>query len=85
MKGGNPIRLETNIEIVGTLSKIKVEENQIKLKFSIMQDIELPKDAFSYQQLHDLVDKRIGILNLNGIYKIRQVKKQQKLRGVKKP
>ena len=78
MKGGSPIKLEVNDEIVGILSKVKVEENQIKLKFSIMKDIVLPKEAFSYQQLHDLVDKRIGILNLNGTYKIRQVKKLQK-------
>ncbi len=74
MKGGNPIKLEANHEIVGILSKVKVEEDQIKLKFSIMKDIDLPKEAFSYQQLQGLVDKRVGILNLNGAYKIRQVK-----------
>jgi len=78
LKGGSPIKLEVNDEIIGVLSEVKVEEDQIKLKFSIMKDIELPKEAFSYQQLHDLEDKHIGILNLNGTYKIRQVKKLQK-------
>ena len=68
------MKLEANHEIVGILLKVKVEEDQIKLKFSIMKDIELPKEAFSYQQLHDLMDKHIGILNLNGTYLIRQVK-----------
>ena len=69
------MKLEADHEIVGILSKVKVEEDQMKLKFSFVKDIEIPIDAFSYQHLHALEDKRIGILNLNGTYKIRQVKK----------
>lgn len=67
--------LKQNHEIVGTLSKVKFEENQIKLIFSILKEIELPEEAFSYEQLQDFLGKRIGIFNINGTYKIRHIKK----------
>ena len=69
--------MNENREVVGVLSKVKVEENQIKLIFSIFKEIELPEEAFSYKQLQDFLDQRIGILNVNGIYKIRHVEKRK--------
>ena len=69
------MKLEANNEIVGILSKVKVEENQIKLIFTILKEIELPEEAFSYEQIRSFLGKRIGIFNINGTYKIRHIKK----------
>ena len=69
------MKLKSNHEIVGTLSDIISEKNQIKLIFTIMRVVELPIEAVSMEQLHGFLDKRIGIININGTYKIRYVKK----------
>jgi hypothetical protein len=60
------MRLKSNHEIVGTLSDIKLERDQVKLLFTTMREIELPKEVLSYKQLKAFLGERVGVLNVNG-------------------
>ena len=71
------MKLKLNHEMVGIMSDVLKEKNQIKLIFNIITEIEVPLDAFPNIQLEDFLDKRIGILNLDGIYKIKHIKKSK--------
>jgi hypothetical protein len=75
------MKLELNHEVIGILSDFLKEKNQIKLIFNIMIEVEVPLDALPNIQLKDFLDNRIGILNLDGIYKIRHIKKNSKYGG----
>ena len=77
------MELKLNHEVVGTLSNVVKEKNQIKLIFNIITEIELPLDALSSEQIDDFLDKRIGIINSDGIYKIRYIKNKYKYGGDK--
>jgi hypothetical protein len=66
----------TNLsEIIGTLIKIENNNNIYNLIFSIRRKIELPKNVLSNEKLKLLLNKKIGILNCNGEYKIRELEK----------
>ena len=69
------MKLKLNHEVIGILSDFVKEKNQIKLIFNIMEVIEVPLDAIPNIQLEDFLGNRIGIFNLDGIYKIRHIKK----------
>lgn len=77
------MKLKLNHEIVGTLSKVVNEKNQIKLIFNIMKEIVLPIDVVSSEKLDTFLDQRIGIINIDGTYKIRNIKTQCKYGGDK--
>ena len=68
------MRLDSNREIVGTLSDIKYEGDQVKLSFTVMREIELPKYTFTDEQLKAVLGKRVGILNMGGEFFIRKIK-----------
>lgn len=68
------MRLESDHEVVGTISEIKLEGNQVKLLFITMREIELPKDVFAYEQLKAVLGKRVGIFNIDGEFFIRKIK-----------
>ena len=73
------MRLKSNHEIVGELQEVKQENNFCILKFSCMKEIELPTHAITYEQLTTLIGKRIGILNHEGNYKFREIKRKKSL------
>lgn len=68
------MRLKSNHEIVGTLSEKKLERNQVKLLFTAIHEIELPKDVFNYKQLKAVLGDGVDILNVNGEFFIRVIK-----------
>ena len=68
------MKLKQNCEIIGILSKFEIEGSHLKLLFSMMKEIEVPIEEFTMEQLEKFLGKRIGILNISGSYKVRQIK-----------
>jgi len=62
-------------ELIGTLAEIKLDRNQIKLIFTICQEIEIPAGAIPNAELETAVGKRVGIFysGTEG-YRIRKIK-----------
>ena len=73
------MRLNSNQEIVGELLSVTQENNFCILKFSCKKEIELPKSKITHEQLRMLIGKRIGILNYEGSYKLREIKSKKSL------
>jgi hypothetical protein len=69
------MKLSNNNEIVGTLTKIEQKNNNYFLEFNIKKNIEIPSSFFSKEKLNQLLGKKAGIININGEYKIREVRK----------
>jgi hypothetical protein len=68
------MRLKNGEEIRGKLSNIEQSKNSnIKITFSLQQEVEIPKSAFSIKKLQSIIGKRIGILNLDGQYFLREI------------
>jgi hypothetical protein len=67
-------------EIVGTPTKILYEDGCAKIIFTytIQKTVEIPEDALPKEVLKKSVGKRIGILNLDGKYRIRNLEKSAK-------
>ena len=68
------MRLESNCEIVGILSEIKIEGGHVKLVFTVARKIELTNNAFSYKQLKAVLGKSISIFNMDGKFFVREIK-----------
>ena len=66
--------LKSNKEIVGILSEIKFQGDQIRLLFTTICEVELPKEEFTYKQLKSFLGEQVGILNVNGEFFIRVIK-----------
>lgn len=67
------ILLHPYSEIVGILKSIKKQDEQIKIVFTITQEIDIPSSAISYKTLQRHLGNKIGLLNLNGKYKLRKI------------
>ena len=70
------MKLNPYVEIVGTLVDICFKEDTIILLFSFPKEIEIPSDAILEQKLKSALGKRIGIFNLNGEYKMREIREK---------
>jgi hypothetical protein len=68
------MKLENYHEYVGTLVKYSKDEYVIKLEFQIEKTIELPLEALSTKLLDKHMHQKIGIININGEYRIRKLK-----------
>ena len=64
-------------EIVGTPTKILYEDGCVKIIFTytIQKTVLIPEDAIPKEVLKKTVNKRIGILNVDGKYRIRNLEK----------
>jgi len=63
-------------EMVGTLEKYIQEDNCIKLVFKIQTIIELPIGAIPKNELDDCINRKIGIFNNKGDYRLRKLPMQ---------
>ena len=71
------MKLENHHEIIGTLSKVKTDEQYMKMEFLIHKAYEIPLGVISTEKLKSVVGKRIGIFNAgDGTFKLRKVKKK---------
>lgn len=70
------MRLGLSSEIVGTIVEISYRDDITILKFSILKEIELPSGAVQEQKLKSVIGRRIGIFNINGEYKIREIQRK---------
>jgi hypothetical protein len=68
------MRLLSNCEIVGVLSKVIADKQQVKLVFNLIKEIELPVDVVLVEKLQGLLGQCIGILNIDGEFFVRIVK-----------
>lgn len=73
---GKFLNLKNYEEIVGTLNKIEFHEKLgfVTLVFTIQEEINLPINACSKDILVSSIGNKIGILNIEGNYKIRILK-----------
>ena len=71
------MQLQNYEEIIGILNKIKLDKNQdvVTLVFTYQKDIEIPVNAIDNRFLLYLVGKKIGILNIDSEYKIKEYQK----------
>jgi hypothetical protein len=67
------MKLKDYHEIVGTLEKYTQEEDCIKLVFKIQTTIELLIEAIPKKELNDCINRKIGIFNNKGDYRLRKV------------
>ena len=67
--------MKNNCEIVGILSEVETGAERHKLIFTMMKAIEIPYKAIPVEKLKELEGQRIGILNIDGKYRIRKISK----------
>jgi len=67
--------LQNTHEIVGTLTDIISEDGQMKVLISAQKEITIPDGALSFGELKDLVGRHIGIINVDGAYRVRIVRR----------
>jgi len=66
-------RLEPNHEIIGILHAVQDGDNCCRLEFTCSKEIELPPTAIPQEKLISLVGKRIGVLNIDGQFFLREI------------
>ena len=69
------MKLKDYHEFVGTLESYTQEPNCIRLVFRIEQTIELPVGAIPKMELDDCLNRKIGIFNNQGDYRLRKCPK----------
>jgi hypothetical protein len=70
------MKLEPSYEFVGTLTELHTLEGKTILYFSIQKKIEMPLGSIHKDILKSAVGKRIGVINIDGNYKIREIRKK---------
>ena len=65
--------LMNNSELIGWLGAVTNENGMLHLKFTIETELEIPEKAISLSELQQNTGKLVGIFNLDGKYKLRQV------------
>ena len=71
----NDSRLLPNEEIIGALESIVKNENDIKITFSIEKKIVIPFESKLFDKIQKQIGNKIGIINLDGKFRIRKMKK----------
>jgi len=67
--------IQNTHEIIGTLTDIISEDGQMKVLISAQKEIMIPEGAVSLVELKDLIGRKIGIINVDGDYTIRIVRR----------
>jgi hypothetical protein len=73
--------LESHHELIGDLSEVVKLDAGIKLVFSINKEILVPASIFSEKELQNYRGCRIGLINIDGVYRIRLVSLLEKDKG----
>lgn len=71
------ISLQPFEEISGTLKSVRNVNDKILLCFSIRHEIEIPFNPSLLKKLRERIDKKIGILNYDGMYHIRSLQHRE--------
>ena len=69
------MQLKPYQEIVGNLTDIKSNEVYNKAIFSMIMEVDIPRDAIEVAELKNYIGERIGIFNNNGEIRIKKMKK----------
>ena len=64
-------------EILGHLKSISSDEQHLKITLTHNFEINIPSDAVLSGKLKNLLGKKIGIINIDGNYKIREIKNRE--------
>lgn len=67
--------IQNTHEIVGILTDIISEDGQMKVLISAQKEIMIPDGALSLGELKELLGKHVGIINVDGEYRIRVVRR----------
>jgi hypothetical protein len=76
--------LESGHEIIGDLSEVVKLEDGIKLVFVINREILVPASVFSEKELKKYTGDRVGIIHIDGIYRIRRISPHYKRNEINK-
>ena len=71
----NPVNLPANCEIIGILKEINNINDGIELIFTFEQKIKISHDESLLNKLNNYLGKMIGLINIDGEYKIRILQK----------
>lgn len=72
------IKLQNGGEMIGIIKEIKNQNNCIELIFQVIQRLELPEDLLLFKKLNRFLNKKIGLINIDGDYRIREIKVKEK-------
>ena len=72
------IKLQNGGEMIGIIKEIKNQNNCIELIFQVIQQLELPDDLLLYKKLNQFLNKKIGLINIDGDYHIREIRVKEK-------
>jgi hypothetical protein len=70
------MKLRDNDEIIGYLSDVVCKNGECILYFCHITKIIIPSDVLNKEFLKDFIGKNIGLLNLDGMYHIRILHKE---------
>lgn len=70
------MQLKPYQEVVGTLTNVVNTDEGTTAIFSMIQEVNLPLDMRDLKDLEKFVGKRIGIINSDGKYLIRLIKRK---------
>ena len=68
-------QLNEGTEILGLLSHIEGEEDTLKLFFTVTKTIEISPGVISAKKLKKLLGMKIGVIKINGEYRVRRISK----------
>jgi len=72
------LKLKDNSERIEVITDIEENSDNIRLSFSVFEEVEIPKGAVDIGKLESLVGKRVGIARASDTnYSIRLVKKKR--------
>ena len=75
----NNSKLLSNEEIIGALESIVKIENDIKITISIEKRFIIPFESKLFNKIQKQIGTKIGIINLDGKYRMRKIKKSVQL------
>ena len=77
MKDMQRVRRSLNLgdcsEVVGVLSEVVSDSDDVTLVFSIFTEVAVPLDAVDVVQLKALVGRRIGVFRVGDSFKVRKI------------
>ena len=68
------MELKNYHEIVGTLVEVNEQDDVVKAVFEIKKTVEFPKVALPKDTLKEHLHRKIGIINIDGTYRIRKLR-----------
>lgn len=67
------MKLDNREEFIGTLHKVERDYMKMELHLRTEHIIRIPRNTFTFEQLEEYVNHKIGLVRINNQYRIRKV------------